>query len=326
MKQTSTVKFDPTVEAHIRLGVDPRHADQMVRGTVVLPHGTGKVVRVAVFAQGDKAQEALRAGADEVGGEDLVKKIEAGWLEFDVALATPDMMGQVGRLGKILGRRGLMPNPKAGTITFDLGRAIREVKGGRVEFKVDKGAIIHVPVGKASFEPEQLVENLATLVDAVNRAKPSRRQGPVPADADDRQHDGPGHPGRYPGRPREPRRHSARAARLAADRPLSSTTPSGVRPGGRSDGSARDRMRARAVDCHGAAPGAVGPDRATSAGTPTSMPRQESTHLVVGRAPCTWARQCRGAAPTAARRPRATHRRGDDTACPPRPSARPSTS
>jgi len=177
VKQTSTVTFDPSIEAHLRLGVDPRHADQMVRGTVVLPHGTGKVVRVAVFAQGDKAQEALRAGADEVGGDDLVKKIEAGWLEFDVALATPDMMGQVGRLGRILGRRGLMPNPKAGTITFDLDRAIREVKGGRVEFKVDKGAIIHVPVGKASFEPQQLVENLASLVDAVNRAKPSGAKG-----------------------------------------------------------------------------------------------------------------------------------------------------
>jgi large subunit ribosomal protein L1 len=176
-KQTTFVNFDASIEAHIRLGVDPRHADQMVRGTVVLPHGTGKVVRVAVFAQGDKAQEALRAGADEVGAEDLVKKIEAGWLEFDVALATPDTMGMVGKLGKILGRRGLMPNPKAGTITFDLDRAIREVKAGRVEFKVDKTAIIHVPVGKASFEPDALVANLATLVDAVNRAKPSGAKG-----------------------------------------------------------------------------------------------------------------------------------------------------
>ena len=176
-KETSTVKFDPTVEAHLRLGVDPRHADQMVRGTVVLPHGTGKIVRVAVFAQGEKAQEALRAGADEVGAEDLVKKIEAGWLEFDVAVATPDVMGQVGRLGRILGRRGLMPNPKAGTVTFDIERAVKEVKGGRVEFKVDKGAIIHVPVGKASFEEAQLVDNLAALVDAVNRAKPSGAKG-----------------------------------------------------------------------------------------------------------------------------------------------------
>jgi large subunit ribosomal protein L1 len=177
VKETVTVKFDPTVEAHIRLGVDPRHADQMVRGTIVLPHGTGRVVRVAVFAQGEKAQEALRAGADEVGGEDLVKKVEAGWLEFDVALATPDMMGMVGKLGRILGRRGLMPNPKSGTITFDLERAIGEVKAGRVEFKVDKGAIIHVPVGKASFEREALVANLAVLLDAVNRAKPSGAKG-----------------------------------------------------------------------------------------------------------------------------------------------------
>ena len=176
-KQTTTVKFDATIEAHLRLGVDPRHADQMVRGTVVLPHGTGKVVRVAVFAQGEKAQEALRAGADEVGGEDLVKKIEAGWLDFDVALATPDSMGLVGRLGKILGRRGLMPNPKAGTITFDLERAIKEVKGGRVEFKVDKSAIVHVAVGKSSFEPQALVANLAALVDAINRAKPSGAKG-----------------------------------------------------------------------------------------------------------------------------------------------------
>ncbi len=177
VKQTTYVDFDASIEAHLRLGVDPRHADQMVRGTVVLPHGTGKVVRVAVFAQGEKAQEALRAGADEVGGDDLVKKIEAGWLEFDVALATPDAMGMVGKLGKILGRRGLMPNPKAGTITFDLERAVKEVKGGRVEFKVDKSAIIHVAVGKSSFEPAALVANLAALVDAINRAKPTGAKG-----------------------------------------------------------------------------------------------------------------------------------------------------
>ena len=143
----------------------------------MLPHGTGKKVRVAVFAQGEKAQEALRAGADEVGGEDLVKKIEAGWLEFDVALATPDMMGQVGKLGKILGRRGLMPNPKSGTITFDLDRAVREVKAGRVEFKVDKGGLIHVAAGKGSFEAQQLVDNLTILIDAVNRAKPAGAKG-----------------------------------------------------------------------------------------------------------------------------------------------------
>ena len=177
IRKTSSVKFDATTEAHLRLGVDPRHADQMVRGTVVLPHGTGKVVRVLVFAQAEKAQEALRAGADEVGGEDLVKRIEAGWLEFDVALATPDMMGMVGRLGKILGRRGLMPNPKSGTITFDIERAVNEVKGGRVEFKVDKTAIIHVPFGKVSFTDEALVDNLAALVDAVNRARPSGAKG-----------------------------------------------------------------------------------------------------------------------------------------------------
>jgi large subunit ribosomal protein L1 len=176
-RETSNTKFDAPVEAHLRLGVDPRHADQMVRGTVVLPHGTGKIVRVAVFALGEKAQEALRAGADEVGAEDLVKKIEAGWLEFDVAIATPDTMGQVGRLGRILGRRGLMPNPKAGTVTFDIERAVKEVKGGRVEFKVDKGAIVHVPVGKASFDQQQLAENLSALVDAVNRAKPSGSKG-----------------------------------------------------------------------------------------------------------------------------------------------------
>jgi len=177
VKQTTSVNFDATVEAHLRLGIDPRHADQMVRGTVVLPHGTGKVVRVAVFAQGEKAQEALRAGADEVGAEDLVKKVEAGWLEFDVALATPDTMGMVGKLGKILGRKGLMPNPKAGTITFDLERAVKEVKGGRVEFKVDKAGIVHTVVGKSSFEATALVENLATLVDAINRAKPAGSKG-----------------------------------------------------------------------------------------------------------------------------------------------------
>ena len=177
VRQTSTVGFDSTVEAHIRLGVDPRHAEQMVRGTVVLPHGTGRRVRVVVFAQGEKAREALAAGADEVGSEELVKKVEAGFLDFEVALATPDMMGMVGKLGRILGRRGLMPNPKSGTITFDLERAIKEVKAGRVEYKVDKTGIIHVPIGKASFATSELVENLAVLVDAVNRARPSGVKG-----------------------------------------------------------------------------------------------------------------------------------------------------
>ncbi len=177
LKQTSYVGFDASAEAHIRLGVDPRHADQMVRGTVVLPHGTGKQIRVLAFAQGEKAQEALRAGADEVGGDDVAKRIEGGWLEFDIAIATPDMMGVVGRLGRILGRRGLMPNPKSGTITFDVERAIKELKSGRVEFKVDKAGIIHTPFGKASFDAQQLSENLATLVDAISRARPSAVKG-----------------------------------------------------------------------------------------------------------------------------------------------------
>ncbi|MGD8486099.1 MAG: 50S ribosomal protein L1 [Chloroflexota bacterium] len=177
LKRTATTKFDGSVEAHIRLGVDPRHADQMVRGTVGLPHGSGKEVRVAVFAQGDKAAEATAAGADVVGADDLAEKIEGGWLEFDVAVATPDMMGRVGKLGRILGRRGLMPNPKAGTVTFDLERVIKELKGGRIEFKVDKGGIIHVPFGRSTFETGQLVDNLAALTDAVNRARPKESKG-----------------------------------------------------------------------------------------------------------------------------------------------------
>ena len=177
LPQLSTSKFDGTVEAHLRLGVDPRHADQLVRGTVVLPHGTGKTTRVIVFAQGEKAQEALRAGADDVGGDDLVKKIDDGWFDFDVAIATPDMMGTVGRLGKKLGPRGLMPNPKSGTVTFDIERAVGEIKSGRIEFKVDRAGIVHVPVGRASFTPEQLAANVATLVDAINRAKPSGAKG-----------------------------------------------------------------------------------------------------------------------------------------------------
>jgi large subunit ribosomal protein L1 len=175
--KVSISKFDATVDLHLRLGVDPRHADQLVRGTVVLPHGTGKTTRVIVFAQGEKAQEALRGGADEVGGEELVKKIDAGWFDFDVAIATPDMMGMVGRLGKKLGPRGLMPNPKSGTVTFDIERAVGEVKSGRVEFKVDRAGIVHVSVGRVSFTPQQLQANVATLVDAVNRAKPTGAKG-----------------------------------------------------------------------------------------------------------------------------------------------------
>ncbi len=175
--RVNITRFDATVDLHLRLGVDPRHADQLVRGTIVLPHGTGRKTRVIVFAQGEKAQEALRGGADEVGSDDLVKKIDAGWFDFDVAIATPDMMGMVGRLGKKLGPRGLMPNPKSGTVTFDIERAVSEVKSGRVEFKVDRAGIVHVPVGRVSFTSEQLSANVATLVDAVNRAKPSGAKG-----------------------------------------------------------------------------------------------------------------------------------------------------
>ena len=177
LPKLSTSKFDATVEAHLRLGVDPRHADQLVRGTVVLPHGTGRSSRVIVFAQGEKAQEALRGGADEVGGENLVKRIDDGWFDFDVAIATPDMMGMVGRLGKKLGPRGLMPNPKSGTVTFDIERAVSEIKSGRIEFKVDRAGIVHATVGRASFTPEQLQANVATLVDAINRAKPTGAKG-----------------------------------------------------------------------------------------------------------------------------------------------------
>jgi len=177
LPKLSISAFDGTVEAHLRLGVDPRHADQLVRGTVVLPHGTGRTSRVIVFAQGEKAQEALRAGADDVGGDDLVKKIDDGWFEFDVAIATPDMMGTVGRLGRKLGPRGLMPNPKSGTVTFDIERAVSEIKSGRIEFKVDRAGIVHAPVGRASFTPDHLAVNVATLVDAVNRAKPTGAKG-----------------------------------------------------------------------------------------------------------------------------------------------------
>ena len=177
VRETSTSKFDATVEAHIRLGVDPRHAEQMVRGSVVLPNGTGKKVRVAVFAQGDKVREAQEAGADFVGSDDLVKRVQEGWTDFDAAVATPDVMSKVGPLGKILGPRGLMPNPKSGTVTFDVSRAVREVKGGRVEFRTDKSGIVHAPIGKVSFEDRGLYENLSALVDALIRNKPSASKG-----------------------------------------------------------------------------------------------------------------------------------------------------
>lgn len=170
-------KFDESVDVAVKLGVDPRHADQMVRGTCVLPHGTGRSVRVLAFAKGDKEKEAEEAGADYVGGEDLAKKIQEGWLEFDKAVATPDMMGVVGRLGKILGPRGMMPNPKVGTVTFDIGKAVSELKGGKVEFRVEKAGIVHVPVGRVSFGPEKLAENLVALMETIIRLKPSASKG-----------------------------------------------------------------------------------------------------------------------------------------------------
>lgn len=178
VKKTSTAKFDETVEAHIRLGVDGRHADQQVRGAVVLPHGTGKTIRVLVFAKGDKVAEAEAAGADYVGGEELIPKIQNdGWFEFDVVVATPDMMGVVGRLGRVLGPKGLMPNPKAGTVTMDVTKAINDIKAGKIEYRLDKANIIHVPVGKASFTEDQLKDNVNTLMEAVRKAKPSSAKG-----------------------------------------------------------------------------------------------------------------------------------------------------
>jgi len=177
VKETSQAKFDTTVELHLRMGVDPKHADQMVRGAAVLPNGTGKKIRVIAFAQGEKAREAQTAGADAVGADDLAKRIEGGWLDFDVAIATPDLMGAVGKLGRVLGPRGLMPNPKSGTVTFDVAKAVRDAKGGRVEFRVDKTGVIHTVVGKSSFTQDQLVGNLATLVDAINRARPAGVKG-----------------------------------------------------------------------------------------------------------------------------------------------------
>jgi len=171
-------KFDETVEVAMRLGVDPKHADQMVRGTVVLPHGLGgKAKRVLVVASGEKLKEAQEAGADHVGGDDMVQKIQEGWLDFDAVVATPDVMKSVGRLGKVLGPRGLMPNPKTGTVTFEVGKAVREIKAGKVEFRVDKTAIIHVPIGKVSFGPQKLLENAKTLIDTVIRAKPAAAKG-----------------------------------------------------------------------------------------------------------------------------------------------------
>lgn len=178
VKKVAVAKFDETIEAHIRTGCDGRHAEQQIRGAVVLPHGTGKTVRVLVFAKGDKIDEALAAGADHVGGEELIPKIQNdGWLDFDVVVATPDMMGVVGRLGRVLGPKGLMPNPKAGTVTMDVTKAVNDIKAGKIEYRLDKTNIIHVPIGKASFTEEQLADNFQTLMDAIIKAKPSSLKG-----------------------------------------------------------------------------------------------------------------------------------------------------
>jgi large subunit ribosomal protein L1 len=177
LKAMPAAKFDESVDLSFRLGVDPKHADQMVRGAVVLPNGIGKSVRVAVFAKGEKEREAREAGADVVGAEDLVQRVQEGFMEFDTTIATPDLMGQVGRLGKVLGPRGLMPNPKLGTVTFDVGRAVREAKAGKVEFRVDKAGNIHTPIGKRSFTPEQLAANAMALIEAIVRAKPAAAKG-----------------------------------------------------------------------------------------------------------------------------------------------------
>ena len=178
IKKTATAKFDETIEAHIRTGCDGRHAEQQIRGAVVLPHGTGKTVRVLVFAKGDKATEAENAGAEFVGGEELIPKIQnEGWFEFEVVVATPDMMGVVGRLGRVLGPKGLMPNPKAGTVTMDVAKAVEEIKAGKIEYRLDKSNIIHVPIGKASFAEAQLADNFHALMDAIVKAKPSSLKG-----------------------------------------------------------------------------------------------------------------------------------------------------
>jgi len=177
LKKLATAKFDETIEVSANLGVDPRHADQQVRGTVVLPHGTGRSVKVLVIAKGDKAKEAETAGADLVGAEDMVAKIQEGWFDFDKVVATPDMMGQVGKLGKILGPRGLMPNPKTGTVTVDIAKAVKEIKAGKVEFRVDKTGIVHAPVGKTSFSPQNLIDNATALLDSIVKAKPSAAKG-----------------------------------------------------------------------------------------------------------------------------------------------------
>ncbi|NOY59738.1 MAG: 50S ribosomal protein L1 [Calditrichaeota bacterium] len=175
--EAATAKFDESIELSVRLGVDPRKADQMVRGTVSLPHGTGKTIRVLVLTKGEKEKEAQEAGADYVGGDDLVAKIQGGWLDFDAVIATPDIMSQVGKLGRILGPRGLMPNPKVGTVTFDVGQAVKDIKAGKIDFRVDKYGIVHAAIGKKSFKPKQLVDNVRVFMDAINRLRPSTAKG-----------------------------------------------------------------------------------------------------------------------------------------------------
>lgn len=177
VKKTARAKFDETVDLAVRLGIDPKRSDQQVRGAVVLPHGTGKTAKVLVFAKGEKAREAEAAGADYVGDEELINKVAQGWIDFDVVVATPDMMGQVGRLGKILGPKGLMPNPKTGTVTFDVEKAVKEIKAGKIEYRTDKAGNVHVPIGKVSFDSQKLLENFLTVIDALKRAKPAAAKG-----------------------------------------------------------------------------------------------------------------------------------------------------
>ena len=209
LKSSDGAKFDETIEVHMNLGLNVRHAEEQLRGTMMLPHGTGREQRVAVFAEGDKAREAEEAGADIVGSADLAKRVEEGFTDFDVAIATPDQMGNVGKLGRVLGPRGLMPNPKTGTVTMDVGKAVREAKAGKLEYRTDRGANVHIPIGKRSFDERALVENYAALIDEIVRAKPAVGEGPVHQEDHAREHDGP----RHPRRPREDPRDRRRALR-----------------------------------------------------------------------------------------------------------------
>ena len=238
VKETTATKFDPTVEVSMRLGVDPRKADQMVRGTVNLPHGTGKTARVLVFANGEKAEEARAAGADFVGGDDMIEKVKGGWTDFDAAVATPDLMGKVGTLGKVLGPRGLMPNPKTGTVTMDVAKAVTEIKGGKIEFRVDKHSNLAFPIGKASFTEQALVENYAAALDEILRLKPSAAKGRYLKKATMSSTMGPGVPGRP--EPREEPPGGGRGASL--DR-----SPEGPAPRRRALGIPRDSV-ARGCD------------------------------------------------------------------------------